>query len=638
MKKQMAGMLGPLFVVFMAGLFLLGCTGTVAALGDGGDDGTDDGADADGGGNTDDGGDVGPGDEGGSPTLCGILPTPQDNTLNPSLKNEYGIHHPGQALIPYPWETSTSIRVLPFDYEIPAAPGDQLSMIACRGQFESASFILNARKALSGIQIAVPNLTSAKGDSIPADAINVRTVKVWYQAGFDDPNMWFNTPGKYEAPELLLKDDSLVTVDYESKTNYLKVTINGIEQTIDISNPAGTFPANAQIHDATTLQPFSLKANENKQIWLTVHVPSDAPAGDYCGEFAITAPSEATVPMNFCVKVLPFELEPSPLLYSLTYFGALPSTAAQEQKVGIDGVWKSPEKYAVELNDMKDHGVLYPTINEWFLINEANSPTLTRALTLRNQAGLPKDHLYTIGLIAGQSTDPNDLTKLGNDVAGWKTVASKYGYQDVYVIGVDEASGDDLLSERPAWQVVHTAGGKVFVAVSNNQDAVDVVGDLLDVSIFAGPFNTAQVAAWHGHGHKLLSYANPQAGVENPEIYRKNYGFALWNAGYDGTMNFAYHFAYGPSVWNDFDSAASHFRDHVFAYPTTDGVIDTIQWEGWREGIDDTRYLASLIKMDGGDASARAIVASSLSKGDNMAVIREKLIEQMCKWRRPEHP
>ncbi len=79
------------------------------------------------------------------------------------------------------------------------------------------------------------------------------------------------------APELLLKDDSLVKVDYTNKVNYLKVTINGVQQYIDISNPSGTFPSNAQFQDAQTLQPFSLAANENKQVWLTVHVPSGTP-------------------------------------------------------------------------------------------------------------------------------------------------------------------------------------------------------------------------------------------------------------------------------------------------------------------------------------------------------------------------
>ena len=48
------------------------------------------------------------------------------------------------------------------------------------------------------------------------------------------------------------------------------------------------------------------------------------------------------------------------------------------------------------------------------------------------------------------------------------------------------------------------------------------------------------------------------------------------------------------NIWNDFDSTG--FRDHVFAYPTMDGVIDTIQWEGWREGVDDVRYVTTLLE------------------------------------------
>ncbi|TFH06713.1 MAG: DUF4091 domain-containing protein, partial [Nitrosomonadales bacterium] len=97
-----------------------------------------------------------------------------------------------------------------------------------------------------------------------------------------------------------------------------------------------------------------------------------------------------------------------------------------------------------------------------------------------------------------------------------------------------------------------------------------------------------------------------------------------------GAMNYAYQHEFGQSLWNDFDDAsATHARDHVFAYPTSDGVIDTIQWEGWREGVDDTRYLATLIKKEGCDTSARALVSDSLSKGDDMATIREKVIAKI---------
>ena len=545
------------------------------------------------------------------------------------LKDEYKQTHIGQSIIPFPWEPRTSERVLPFNYEVPAAPGNNLTIATCRDEFESASFILNAQKDISGIAISIPILYDDQGNSIPANSINIRTVKVWYQAGYDDPNMWFNTPEKYLAPELLLKDDSLIQVDYESKTNYLKATINGSEQYIDISNPTGTFPVNAQIHDAQSLQPFSLKANENKQIWVTVHVPNNTPTGESYGDISITSASEIPVKLNIHVTVLPFDLEPSPIEYGIYYFGLLPRTTIQEQMVGIDGIWKSPEKYAAELQDMKDHGVLYPTLNQWYSEDDPACPDLRLALSLRkDQTGLPTDKIYLMGLLTGNSTNVTDLTKLNQDVKNWKNITSQYGYQDVYVYGIDEAKGEILRSERTAWQTIHTAGAKVFVAVSNNNDAVNIVGDLLDVAVFAGPLNTTQAEQWHSHGKRIFSYANPQVGVENPEIYRQNYGFALWNAGYDGAMDYTYQDAFGPSIWNDFDSADTHFRDHVFAYPTSNGVIDTIEWEGWREGVDDTRYLASLKKHEGNYTSGRAIITNSLSNGENMATIRQKIIDQ----------
>ena len=148
--------------------------------------------------------------------------------------------HPGQAIIPYPWEPISSIKVLPFDYEIPAVPGNTLSMTASRNEFEPASFIITAQKDLSGITINVPDLYDAHKNTIPSSAIDVRLVKVWYQAAPND--IEYTTAGYYLTPELLLKDDSLVKVDYATRTNYLKVTINGIEQYVDISNPSGTIP------------------------------------------------------------------------------------------------------------------------------------------------------------------------------------------------------------------------------------------------------------------------------------------------------------------------------------------------------------------------------------------------------------
>jgi hypothetical protein len=364
-----------------------------------------------------------------------IIPTTQAADYT-SLKNEYINNHPGQAIIPFPWTPITSIKILPFDYEIPAAPGNNLSVAVCRNQFESTSYVLNAREDLSGIQITVPDLHDAQGNRIPAEAINVRLVKVWYQAGAND--LWAGTPGFYLTPELLLKDDSLVKVDYVNKTNFLKVTINDTEQYIDISNPAAIFPSNAQIHDTLSLQPFSLKANENKQIWLTVHVPENTQAGIYDGDITITAPSEIPVIMNFSVTVLPFDLEPPPIEYSLFYRGVIPSTP----KEGINSESKTPQQYALELQNMKDHGVSYPTMYQGY------DRMFGTALSLRNQSGLPNDHIYILGYGTESNSSQPYLTNLKKVVTQIKNTVSQYGYRDVYFYGVDEARGDVLLAER----------------------------------------------------------------------------------------------------------------------------------------------------------------------------------------------
>jgi hypothetical protein len=326
--------------------------------------------------------------------------------------------------------------------------------------------------------------------------------------------------------------------------------------------------------------------------------------------------------MNFSVSVLPFTLEPAPIKYGLYYIAVLPLTDLTTVTSG----YKTSNQMLIELQDMKDHGVLYPTVYQ------PDDAKLDTVLTLRNTVGFPKDSIYLgpLNPYIGNATDLAGLIAIANAVINWRNHTGTYGYQTTYFYGMDEVTGSILTSQRPAWQTVHNNGGKMYVAGSDYE--LINMADTLDTGITAYALNTTQVPLWHGSGHKVFSYNNPQVGVENPEIYRSNYGFALWNAGYDGAMDYAYQHGFGQSIWNDFDSPVNrwgdHYRDHVFAYPTSNGVIDTVQWEGWREGVDDTRYLATLIKKKGSDTTARAMISNSLSKGEDMTTIRENVIKQ----------
>jgi len=330
------------------------------------------------------------------------------------------------------------------------------------------------------------------------------------------------------------------------------------------------------------LQPVDIPAGRVKQFWVTVHVPETTPAGDYRSTLHMRSSGSEEAAVELHLRVLPFKLEPAPLTYSIYYVARL----SRGGDPGITAKRKTERQMLLEFRDMKDHGVLFPTCYEAF-----NGPYLRRVLELRRRAGLPAGPFFALGISTGNATDPERLSAKKAEVKKWVELVRRYGYSDLYVYGLDEARGERLRSQRAAWRAVQEAGGKTFVA--GYLGAFEAMGRLLNCLVFAGRPRGEEARKWHSVGSLIFSYADPQVGVEEPETYRRNYGLLLWKAGFDGAMDYAYQDSFG-HIWNDFDHP--RYRDHVFAYPTVDGVIDTTAWEGFREGVDDVRYLATLQK------------------------------------------
>ncbi len=491
----------------------------------------------------------------------------------------------------------TDNRILPTTYPI-SSIGTDINITAAPGEYEPASFVVHATQAITKMQ-ASPTALASGSNTIPASAIDIRYVKAWWVAGTD---IYIDSAHYYGvstlAPELLLKDPGLVKVD--NKANYLRdsggTTYTNISDlTTDLSN--------IQPQDAATLQPVDISINQNQQYWVTVQVPTGTPAGTYQGTITLstTGVSSTAIPIN--ITVLPFALEKSNLIYSIYDAGYI-GTAH------IDYGQYSVTQYTNRLKDMKAHGVDYPQFFVWPPTNDA---MLKQELKIREQIGFPMN-----GPIFNQdmaNPSPSDV------VHRISTIKSEgYGFNEFFFYGLDEAndsaeSGHLLTSQRPAWTAVRNAGGKTYVATCDycsrnpgwtvtpsDYDTFGKMGDILDVAVEYGPPQQSIANDYHNkYGHKVYNYSNPQTGEEKPETYRRNYGLVLWKAGYDGAMDCAYQNSSGASMWNDFDFAANpdyylNFRDEVMALNTVDGVVDTIEWEGFREGVDDTRYLATLQK------------------------------------------
>jgi len=491
---------------------------------------------------------------------------------------------------------------------------NQISLSGSPGEHVPATFVIKAvDEDILSLTPEPSDLTGA--GLIPASNIDIRVVKCWYQAGYSITD----TTHKHLTPELLLKDDLLVKA--EDGENYLKKH-DGSYMWISDPTPATdpTRPRTIEeipVQDSDVLQPVGIPAGVNKQFWVTVKVPDASLPGSYAGQIRLSDSSGPIGELQLNLEVLPIGLLQSYLTYSIYYEARLHEGWPDGS---ISSTLKSEEQLTSELENLLNHGITNPTVEQNWL------PDLGRYLAIRNRVGMGNQPLYNLGL-GPAGYQPID------EVQQIIAFAESYGITEVYFYGKDEAYGQALIDQRESWQAIRDAGGKMFVAGTKvgyfsdypaSEGNFGLVGDIQDLLVCYGPPDAEEAARWHSIGHKIFCYSNPQVGEEKPETYRRNFGLLLWQADYDGAMDFAYQWGRG-SIWNDFDDA--RWRDHVFAYPTVDGVIDTIQWEGWREGVTDVRYLTTLLnaiaqaKQKGKDTTAAdnylvALKASNLQDLD----------------------
>ena len=503
-----------------------------------------------------------------------------------------------KAFLTYILSPITNDKILPTTYPIPGDVSDTISIIACPGEYEPASFVIHTFTDLTSLWLEPSDLKLKKGEeTIPSSCIDIKIVKSWYQSGEKDI---LNEGKKFLLPELLLNDDSLVRVDTKEEENYLKLSFPEGEKYVCISKKEGfqDIPAKKgrwltaeefPVKDSPVLLPVNIPKDTNKQFWVTVKVPDNASAGTYTGDIKIRTKDAFIGDIKLRVKVLPFKLSQPCLTYSIFYSAGIEFSG----KGSISDSDKNEEQLRKELEDLKAHGISNPVFQQRIDVISLGKPKYLEAfekhLKMREEIfgkGLP---LYCAGF-SYWSSIPIDMVK---KVIG---LVKPYGISEVYFYGIDEAREEKLISQRDSWKAVHEAGGKVFVA--GYAGTFEAMGDLLDLFVASSGFDPKEALKWHSVGRKIFSYANPQCGIENPLVYRRNYGLGLWQADYDGAMDYAYQAAGdGTMFWNDFDNSV--YRDIAFAYPTVDGVIDTIQWEGWREGVDDVRYLTTLLEFIG---------------------------------------
>lgn len=488
----------------------------------------------------------------------------------------------------------SGVQRLPDSIPEDGEKGGTVRIVAARGEYEPGSFVVRSDVDLGKVQPVVGKLVNEKGDVFPTDQLDLTVVKVWYQ----NRNGWFSYFGDTGAklcPELLLHDEDLIRVDTAKEANYARITSADGKTAEWWLNPPWkekkSFPSmRPGFADAKTIQPVALEKNVSKQFILTAHVTSSTPAGLYRGTitfpvssspFPVPSSPFPTLSIPVAIKVLDFDL-PKPMAYihpEMDFRVCAYDYIGKNHILALNGgdeelMWKQME---VILANFVAHG----QDMKWVRC-KTGSEEAERTIELMKKVGMRTDVLVGPVDYKWQERDAKAARERADSIVAYYD--KKYGHHNVYCGYGDEPGMRFFPENRPVFDAYQAAGLKFIIA--SHDHIFDQAGFRWDWHNAAkNPADALSPSIWNQMGTNTYSawYANQHVGAEDPELNRRQNGLAAYLSGYSALCNYAHHL--GP--YND---VSETYKPMVFVYGTADGVIDTLQWEGFREGVDDIRY------------------------------------------------
>ena len=520
-----------------------------------------------------------------------VRPWSQSNdSLDKRVADDFKEIPHAAGFVHYDIPAMSPLQRLPDVYPEDGIAGGTVRIVAAGDEYEPGAFLIYPFRNLGKTQLTLTPFSTADGKVFPAEDLDMKVVKVWYQ----NRNAWysyFGDTGFKLVPELLLHDDGLIRVDTAREANYARITAaNGSasEQWLnpprsmnrvfwDFRRGGGAFkPMAPGFDDAKTLQPVALEKGVLREFFLTAHVRAGTPAGLYKG--AVKVGDHGEIPVT--IRVLDFDL-PKPKCYFdddldflvCSYSYNCLGMILEENGGDID---LAIRQYKATMVDMVAHN------QDMSFLRFGLGPESVLCWKLMMEAGMRPD----VGL--GGIGASGSVAEAERKAAICDRI---YGHHNIYLAHGDEPPASWLVSQRGTYRVNQKAGFKFMLA--GKDQVFRKTGYLYDWhNVAKNPEDDSTTSLWNqlGSNAHIAWYACQHVGVENPEFNRRQNGMAPYLAGYSALCNYAHHYG----SYND-DSTV--YRPMVFAYGCYSGVIDTLQWEGFREGLDDIRYATALVKL-----------------------------------------
>ncbi len=467
----------------------------------------------------------------------------------PDLARQAGLRGVRSAMAafgkPYLVWTPASLfdAILPDALPPPAGASDEVALTACPEQTQAATFCLYSPKALNNVIVSLSQDLQGIGHTIPAADVQLHVVKILSESGsgvLRDPD----TAGS--APAVLVKDDRIV--------------LSGTAPVLRLTGPAVC----------------DIPADTAKQFWITVTVPRNTPSNNYIGKIIVSGRGLPPFSVRMVLSVLPLRLLSPAKQYGIDLRSRLdPAPAALPAPDGRQLVtdFVSKDVLDTQLADIAAHGFTIATLYD-------SPATLWDAVAEYKAYGLGT---------------PYNLYKGDADPQTIEVARTAHGGPALTYYSDPDPNAAALARMNPL-----TKAGLPNVTYIPRQADYDALQADMDTVVYSRDSEYAQQLL-RTKGQRTSMKRDwwywPASG-EDPKINRADTGYLLWRANLYGAFLPDYQTAFGADPYDESCAGAcsskAAFRPLMLTYPVKDGVVDTLQWEACREGVNDVRYLTTM--------------------------------------------
>ena len=421
----------------------------------------------------------------------------------------------------------------------------------------------------------------------------------------------YATPGEYEPLQVAVRAlrDETVTAAVSDLTGPGRLRA-GREVTVRYVEAVTTRAGGGSSAKGWQVQPVWLRTNRplpvkagTSQAWhVTIHVPADAKSGDYAGKLTLSGSGGGSAVLPLRLKVLPFRLDKADHVARGGYISGVISGDFVENL----------RAHGCNASSMWPQGGLAPKLDGDKCVAGV-SAQMNEYLKSLKQAGFVK--MVYFGGGDNRYSNPGNVVANTRAKVGTDEFAKHYGQWWVDIRRLEKANGwpemiccpfdepvktpDKIRNYLVCYEAVKkvTPDTKVFCVFMNRAWAVKQLGTKSDIWSCNGAFptNAAEKKKLADKGVAKLFYPYTMATARTrPGSVRWSTGFGPWKYSADGIYFWAYLW-HSVDPFNDLDHG---YSDWTPTARDIDGQIyDCVGWEGWREGVDDRRYVETAIRI-----------------------------------------